>query len=70
MYILLVVCIDSQKHLLFCPKLDNENTVCQQIFQYDDLFSKKLEKKIGITSKLHENLLKKKNLIKKKWSNQ
>ena len=57
---------DSQKHLLFCPKLTNENTVCQEIFQYDDLFSKNLEKQIAITSKLHENLKKRKNLMKKK----
>ena len=42
---------DSQKHLLFCPKLTNENAVCQEIFQYDDLFSKNLEKQIAITSK-------------------
>ena len=61
---------DSQKHLLFCPKLTNENTVCQEIFQYDDLFSKNLEKQITITSKLHENLKKRKNLMKKKWRNQ
>ena len=42
---------DSQKHLLFCPKLTNGNTVCQEIFQYDDLFSNNLEKQIAITSK-------------------
>ena len=57
---------DSQKHLLFCPKLTEENTVCQDIFNYDDLFGKNLQKKIVITSKLHENLQKRKKLMNKK----
>ena len=46
---------DSQKHLLFCPKL-SDNIICQEVLQYGDLFHKNVQKKIIVIKKLHQNL--------------
>ena len=61
---------DSQKHLLFCLKLTDQNTIWRDIFNYDDLFGTNLQTKIAMTSKLHEHLQKKAKVMNKKWSNE
>ena len=55
---------DSQMHLLFCPKLTDPNKICQDSFEYDDLFGKNLQKQVVVTRKLRENLKKRQKLLK------
>ena len=38
---------DSQEHLLLCPNLE-EGEICEEILDYDDLFSSEIKKQLTV----------------------
>ena len=56
---------DSQKHLLDCSKLTEANTICSEVPQYDDLFSKDLKKMLNVTQNLKEKFSRRQKLLSK-----
>ena len=55
---------DSQNHLLVCPKLNENNSMCQNISRYDDLFCENLSKKIAVVRIISEKFKTRTKLIK------
>ena len=56
---------DCQKHLVDCTQLTEANTICSEVPQYDDLFSKDFTKMLTVVQNLQENFRKRQNLLSK-----
>ena len=56
---------DSQNHLLICPKLCDENSICKETPNYDDLFSENLQKIMVVAKILNQKYKKRIKLLKK-----
>ena len=50
---------DSQEHLLLCPNLQ-EREICEEIIEYDDLFSPIIKKQLTVAMQLEKRLLRRK----------
>ena len=62
--------LDTQQHLLECPKLTGSDLVAADVkYEYDDLFSNKVEKQLKIAGILNTRMKRRKELqrIKKIW---
>ena len=57
------IAYDSQCHLLVCEKL-LENTICDNLPKYEDLFSQNLERKIAVVRILNENFKTREKILK------
>ena len=56
---------DSQPHLLVCEMLVPENTIVDEMPNYDDLFSEKLQNQVKLVQILHSNFLKRLKRLEK-----
>ena len=56
---------DCQKHLLDCTKLTEANTICSELPQYDNLFSKDLTKMRIVVQNLEEKFRKRQKILAK-----
>ena len=59
---------DSQSHLLECPRLNDENSMCHDIPKYEDLFCENISKKLTIVRILSEKFKTRTKLIKDRKS--
>ena len=57
--------VDSQPHLLVCEMLGIENTMVDEMPEYEDLFSDKMEKQVKLIQILHTNYLKRVKMLEK-----
>ena len=58
--------LDTQEHLLSCPKLINSHQLIEDIPSYEDLFGENLKKQIKVACMIQENFKKRKEKLKKK----
>ena len=60
---------DSQSHLLACPKLNDNNRVCQDLPYYDYIFIKTFHKQVAVVRKLHQNFKRRQKILNENWRN-
>ena len=56
---------DTQKYLLVCKKLNDENNIVSEVPKYENLFSQELKPKILISRIIQKNFTKRKKMLKK-----
>ena len=57
--------VDSQRHLMYCKKLDGESDLVSEMPNYEDLFGTDITNKICVARIINQRFLKRKQMVKK-----